>query len=334
MNRSILFITIFIFAHASSIFSSASEQTNRQSRADLMRSLNAHKTIKFEDQEDVADFASQIEDSGFTFKVLEPRIVRYMAKGDVLFTALDHAITRERFHQWHEDIVARTTIKSGRYVRTVEQMNLSTTEKERLINVYATCIASFTNNYDRKFIEPEVCDASDDYLEPRHIKYPVSAREHSQDLKTDQLFAYRSMINEAQMVVEEHELGTFQRIAMAKCISEQSLRFFKPSQHVLKAWHKHRLLSSRAPERSFFMNTGVCSNFSGIAYNAAIALGLKDKVHLAKKGVHVYLEFEEDGQWFHTHPFNSKSKCDITRFSKGDASSRSSFFDSSSSSEW
>lgn len=280
----------------------------------LVRVLIAHRTIKFEEIVDVIDFSREIIESGLNFKDIEPRIVRSIDKGEVVFMALEKAITREKFHQWHAGVVKRISEKNGAFVSKVQQLDLPNSDKRRVINVYATCIASFQDDNDRLVMSTSIGEPLDEYNAPRYRRYPVVVREDHDWEQSVHNVAYQALMHEAKEVAENYNLSTFEKVVMAKCIAEQSLRFFLPSHHPFKAWHKHRMLRSKAPEDAFFMHTGVCSNFSGIAYNAALELGLRGKIHLAKNGVHVYLEFEELGQWYHAHPFNSKSGAVITRF--------------------
>ena len=266
--------------------------------------------------DDMIEFAEEITQSGLNFHDLEPRIKRYLEDGHLIFNALQKAIERERFHLWREDIIDRAINENGVFINSIKKMNLTANESYRVQKVYAVCIASFINPPDRKMMEPKICGDIDDYKKPRHIRHPVSVRINHHSREAIHLMAYRSLLDEARRVADQYILNTFERVVMAKCIAEQSLRFIPPSHNPFKALHKHHLLEKKAPEDAFFMNTGVCSNFSGIAYNAALELGLSGKIHLAKHGVHVYLEFRDRGEWFHAHPFNSKSKCDITRFKR------------------
>jgi hypothetical protein len=292
------------------------EQAALAARGDdeIIRALLLNEALEFEDKDDVIDFAKMIADSGFAYASLEPRFTRYLRKDELLFTALRKAIEREGFHRWHEDIVMRVKTSDDSFVQEIDRMLIAAKEKQRVLNVYATCIASFANPVDRALMRPNICDASDDYRTPRHQKHPVSLRSMSELNESAHFRTYRRLIDAAIATATDMNLSTFERVAMAKCIAEQSLRFFFPSSQPVKALHKHRQLSRKAPEEAFFMRTGVCSNFSGISKNVSDELGLAGKIHLAKKGVHVYLEFEEQGEWFHTHPFNSKSQCDIMRF--------------------
>lgn len=280
----------------------------------LVKRLIVHKVIKLEEAQDVVDYAQEIADSKISFDDLEPRIIKYIKKGDTVFGALTKAIKRETLRQRRVNKVAAVREENGPFVQEITQSALSEEEKRRVIQVYASCVALYENEEERELVKPRICDPLDEYARPRHQRSPVNVREMSEAIETTQTHAYESLIVEAKRVADEHNLSTFERVVMAKCFAEQSLRFFVPSHHPLKALHKNRLLSRRSPEATFFMHSGVCTNFSGIAYNVARELGLQGNVFLAKRHLHVYLEVEEDGNWYHSHPFNSLSSCDIIQF--------------------
>lgn len=283
--------------------------------APLIKKLILHNTIRFEDLDDVLSFASTISESTFDFEQLEHSIVRRLKKGDPVFTALDHAIQRAQTHQWHIEIVERVTHENDDFVTQVNLYPLSDNDKKRVIKVYGSCIASFADETYREYIRfKKACDGVDEFKRPRHERYPVTARTSSDDHASTRSDVYKLLMDKASSVANELDLSVFDRVIMAKCIAEQSLHFFPYTHHPLKALYKSRLVSRRSPEQTFFMRTGICSNFSAIAYNAALALGLEGKIYLTRRYEHVYLEFNVGGEWFHAHPFDSKTQCTINRF--------------------
>lgn len=286
----------------------------RNNLSPVIAKLILHKQIKLNDAQDVVDYAQEIAESGHEFFELEPRIIKYMDKGELAFGALSKAIARESFHQWRLAKINEVVQEENAFVEQLKDMGLNKSDETRVIKVYATCVASFTKSADRERMAPKICGALDEYDKPRHVKYPVSVREKKSSQGVPRVWAYRHLIAAAQRVSEQYDLDTFEKIIMAKCIAEQSLRFLVPAHHPFKALHKTMILTSKSPEHAFFMDTGICSTFSSIAYVAANELGLKGNVFLAKRGVHVYLEFQANGEWYHTHPFNSHSSCDINRF--------------------
>ncbi len=280
----------------------------------LISDLRNHPVISFEDLGDVIDFARMVELSGLPFAVLEPRVVRLIVEGEPVFSALDKAMRRELFHRWHVDIVKRVTDNPDKFITNINKLALTDDEKKRVINVYATCIRSFANARDREMMKPKICGDTDDYPYPKHQHPDLSVRSSAEINSSAHSRAYRSLMDQAYHVAIHYRLDTFERVIMSKCIAEQSLRFLVPKEHPLRALKKHASIYKQSPDEAFFMRTGVCSNFSTLSYSAALALGLNGKIFSQPTACTCIWNSEENGEWFHTHPFNSKSLCEINRF--------------------
>lgn len=281
----------------------------------IVADLILHPAIKLEGAAELIEFAQKVSESGLDFRSqLEPRLKRYIKEKMPPFIAVDEAIAKESQSQWRNSKVAEAKDKNRPFVAWVNQSRLSELDKQKMIRVYAVCIASYENAADRAMLEPKICDPVDDYPEPRYNKCPSSVGRKLRITKTDRAKAYRSLMEEARRVASLHDLNDFERIMMARCIGERSLRFFVPSHHPIKSAFKEIARHHNTPDKAFFMRSGICSNFSAITYNAARELGLENQVHLVRKGAHVYVEFREGSNWYHTHPFNKRSVCDITRY--------------------
>lgn len=282
--------------------------------AQLLGDLIIHPTIQFDDTETLITFADQVRQSGLDFKALEPRINKYLLAKQTLFEALRKAVERETFHQFK---ILRNKEVLGAFdsfVQNITKLKLSDPHQAKIINAYAVCVDSFNHAHHRESMKPKICDPVDDYPKPRSKRKIVSVRESLAHEATREVMAYRALIAHARDISERQKLTSFEKVKMAKCIAEQSLKFFEPSRHLFQALKKTCEMDEKSPEEAFFMESGVCGNFSGLTYNIAKQLGLKDKIFLTKKGVHIYLEFTERNNWYHAHPFNSQTSCDIIKF--------------------
>lgn len=280
----------------------------------IISNLILHHTIKFNDTETLIEFASEIKKSQIPFEQLERRLSRYIKKGELIFIALEQAIEKEQLHLWKVAENKKIHNSNNNFVSQIKKFELKKKDQDKLINAYAVCINIFNDKQARnKFMTPNICQPLDDYPRPNHMENNINIRTTSAGNRDKRYRAYKSLIAQARRITTKHNLNSFEKIMMSKCIAEQSLRFFYPSHKPLKAMVKSASIAYKTPANMFFMDTGVCTNFSAIAYNIAHKLGL-EKVKLAQRGVHVYLEFKEQGEWYHAHPFNSKSDCDIIRF--------------------
>lgn len=280
----------------------------------VLGNLIIHPTIQFDDTETLITFADQVRQSGLEFNALEPRINKYLLAKQTLFEALRKAVERERFHQFKILRNKEVLGSFDAFVQNITKLKLSDPHQAKIINAYAVCVESFNHTRHREFIRPNICDPVDDYPKPRSKRKIVSVRESLSDETTREVMAYRALIAHARDISERQRLTSFEKVKMAKCIAEQSLKFFEPSHHLFRALQKTCAMDEKSPEEAFFMESGVCGNFSGLAYNIAKQLGMKDKIFLTKKGVHIYIEFTELNNWYHAHPFNSQTSCDIIRF--------------------
>lgn len=299
------------------IFTPPQFVTIHQSKLEpIIAELLIHEKIRFDDTEEIIAFAGLIKDSSLPLTLIEKRVVKYLGQGESLFGALRKAIEREQFHQFKTDRI--NDVKNGfnPFIETISKIKLNEANLNKVLNVYAVCIDSFNYPQFRStFMKPKVCDPVNEYHAPQGLKHLVKVRESLANKTTKEAIAYRALVSQAKTTADRNHLSTFERVVMAKCIAEHSLRFFQPSHHLFRALRRTCEMTEKSPEEAFFSENGVCSNFSGIAFNIAKSLGLSEKIMLAKKGMHVYLEVQEKGRWYHAHPFNNQSHCDLTAFS-------------------
>lgn len=285
--------------------------------SETIKNIILHKKIKLTSADDLILFARQVKNSGFTFKALELRMNHYLAKGELVFTALNKAIVRERFHRWKIRQNKKVVLQQGPFIKSIHNAKLTKFEENKLINAYGVCIQPFTVVEDRnneEKVKPRVCGPDDEYPEPRHQKHSAHVRQTRSARERPRTKAYDLLLREAKKVVTIYELNRFEQIKMARCIADQALRFFEPEHHPFSAAKKLIAMNRKSQEDAYFMHRGVCGNFSGIAFNIAHYLDPDAPIFLAKSGPHVYIEFEVAGMMYHTHPFNRKSRCDINRY--------------------
>jgi len=282
--------------------------------APSIRPLILHEQIKLFEPELLLNFAWDINDSDFSFDELEERIIRYLEQGDLPFFALKKAIKREKYHRFKMRKNLQVRENNGPFIREINSLPLNDYESNKVINAFAICIDPYRNPQERAYIAPSICNPSSEYKTPRFYEKNIKVRRERTSMFTPRSRAYDMLITAAREMAREQELSTFEKVVMAKCIAEQSIRFFEPSAHPLSALVKVYIMDRKAPEEVFFMKTGVCSNFSGLAFNIANELGLQDKIHLAQNGWHVYLEFRDEAHYYHSHPFNRQSDCDIVKY--------------------
>jgi len=297
------------------LFSEAQFQSIEKNKlGPVIALLILHPKILLEEPQDIVEFAQTIIDSGYTFVQLERRILKGISEKLTAFHALAEAIEKEDAHQWRKNQVEKVKQEKGSFVQAIEKLNLSREDSEKVVHVYGACMAFYSNKSERQFATPSVCDPMQKYPTPRHEKHSASVRTSKCGKETPQVLAYRALAAEALNLAKTLSLDDFERIKMSKCVAEQSLRFFKYQDHLLRSVCKTVDLDTKSPEEAFFMHSGLCANFSGIAFNFARELDMKGRVFLAKKGMHTYLEFESNKSWYHMHAFNNQTRCDITRF--------------------
>lgn len=316
----ILLMSLLASLPISSFKSGADVKENDQQilndNASLIKTMNEIRDYPYliKAMHDIVAFAQEVNDSGFSVGVLAPRIKKRLKAGDPIFSALRTAIRKERFHVWKLNRNKKVLDDKHLFVSWVSQQKFSDRDKKKLINAYAICIDSYRNDIDREWLRPKVCERINEYKKPRHRRRNISVQEIPSSSSTLRVKSYRYLMEQAQQVAKEKKLTTFEKVAMAKCVAEQSLRFFLPAHHPIRAIGKLRDMKKKTPEDLFFMHSGMCGNFSALAYGVTLSLGLKGHMHLARKRFHIYLEFKEKGQWYHTHPFNSQTACDIIKF--------------------
>lgn len=276
--------------------------------------LILHPKIVLNEASDLIEFAQTIVESGYTFAQLERRILKGISEELTPFHALAEAIEKEDAHQWRKNQVEKVKQEKGAFVQSIEKLNLSNEDRDKVVHVYGACMAFYADKSAREFMTPSVCDPMEIYQKPRHEKHAAFVRTSKSSKETPQVLAYRALAAQALYLANTFSLDDFERIKISKCVAEQSIRFFKYVDHPLRAVCKMHDLDSKSPEEAFFMHTGLCANFSGIAYNFANDLDMQGRVFIAKNGMHTYLEFESGKNWYHMHAFNNQTRCDITRF--------------------
>lgn len=276
--------------------------------------LILHPYIKLTGAQELIDYAQTVSSSGYSFARLEPRILKYVKKKMFPFDALELAIKRQRQADWKKGQIQKIRDARDSFVDSILQLQLEEKDEEKVISVYAVCVAPFTDSELRPLMKPTVCEPQDNFKRPRHNRKKPRIRTGADLDNSLRERAYWELMAASNRVADGQGLDVFERIKMSKCIAEQALLFFQPIDHPLKSLGKLVELSINSPEDAFFEESGVCANFSGMIYNVANELGLRGKVHLARKKVHVYVEFEEENAWYHVHPFNSQGRCDITKF--------------------
>jgi hypothetical protein len=259
------------------IFSEEEFQTIEYNRlAPLIGELILHPQIKIDEPQLLIDYAQEISDSNIEFSVLETRIESYLKKGMVGFDALTRAIEREKFSQWKQRQIHKVKTANNDFIRSIQSSNLKDADKEKLVNVYSVCVAPYTDENERASITPTKCDPSTAYKKPRHLSHKVSVRTSpSSNQNAAHARAYWSFVEETKQIADRRGLDVFERMRMSKCIAEQSLQFVDPADHPFKALSKLVKMHTKSPEETFFMRSGVCGNFSSIAYNMARELGLE-----------------------------------------------------------
>lgn len=277
--------------------------------------LLLHEYIKLPTADHIISFAQEIKQSGFLLDNLEKRIIRYIEQEEVPFYALRKAIKREVAHRFKINKNQQVRDDNNAFVHEINSLPLDQNDTDKIINAFAVCIDPYRYPDQRAYITPIICDAMDDeYKEPSFWIKEIKIREEPTSKESPRFTAYHQLMAAAREIAFSQELSTFEKVVMAKCIAEQSMRFFEPSQHPFTALQKVYAMDHKSPEETFFMKNGVCGNFSGLAFNIANELGLRDKIHLAQNGWHVYLEFRDGPNYYHAHPFNRYGNCDIIKY--------------------
>ncbi|USN50558.1 MAG: hypothetical protein H6731_09885 [Myxococcales bacterium] len=288
---------------------------NNQNKHDIIKKLLLHEYIIFNEPQLVIDFADSIQGSGFSFIRLEKHLINYLKNGLTPFKALDKAINKLKNEEWtrkqHYNVNTGHTL-----LKNINELNLSLDDHDKIVHVYAVCINSWRDPENRQGrLKPKICEPVKHYKKPRHDKHAPKVRQSFSHNASKKSHAYNYLVQEAWSVAQDFGLSSAEKVVMIKCVAEKSLKFFEPLHSPLKSLSKIHKARTRSVENEFFSHSGVCLNFAGIAYNLGEKLGLENSIHLADRHLHSYLEVEIDGEWYHSHPFNSNHKsCDLTRF--------------------
>lgn len=290
------------------------ERIEKQKLAPALGELLLHPKIRLGDVDLVLDLAQMVVESTLGFAAIETRMLRYMKHDLLPFAAAKKAIERERYHQHKAEQIAQLKLRPSPFVKRINAMSLKSAEKDKLIGSYALCVMPYWEEAERSALRPKVCEPIKGYEHIRHTAVRIPVRKSQESMVNDHAHAYRSLVEEMQKTADWNQLDTFERMKMAKCVSEESMVFFYPNDQPFKTLKKLINMGTKPPEEAFFMQSGICGNFGALIYSLAEALGLSDRVFLTQKGIHMFLEFEASGEWYHLHPFNSQGDCDAIRF--------------------
>lgn len=299
------------------LFSSSQiQQIDQNQLAPIIDRLILHKTIVLNSIDNLIDFAYETKRSSYDLDSLQARIEKYLSKGELIFSALYRAIDYQNNFFWRLAKINALKNNPDRLVNIINKFRLTEEEREKVHKIYAICLNPWRNSFDRQNrLKPKVCRATDDYQKPRHINAKVQQRTEPTEKISPLVIIYRLLMQEAYNIAEAEHLDDMEKIVMAKCVAEQSLKFYTPSEHPLKAIIENHAATSRAPESAIFYDEGICTSFSAITLNVAHRIGLKNQVVLAQNGMHFYLEIKIGAKWYHSHPFNSINKtCDLIEY--------------------
>ncbi len=289
---------------------------NSNNLAPIIDVIFLNDRIKIKDINLLIDFAKDIQTSGFEFVQLKKRLYSYIDKDMPAFSALKKAIQKEGDMAWREE--QRSGLSPfDPMVETINQLKLSRDDHNKVLKVYAVCLKPWRDEHYRSSrLEPVIGQRQNRYPAPRHAEQNISVRTSPSRKSTNQVKAYRYLTQEAAAIADEITMSVAEKVAMSKCVAEQSLTYVPPMHNPIKALNKMRQAQTHSPEHAFFGHEGVCTNFSGLLYNFGRALGLENNLFLARNGVHTYVEVEIDDEWYHSHAFNS---CDLIHFAYSDS---------------
>lgn len=277
--------------------------------------LILHEDIVLGSFDDLIAFAQKISEAQMSFAELEPYIIKYIKKGEKAFVALEKAFKKIQYKRWRI-LQIQSLAKNDPLVNQIRALRLSKENEEKVFNIYGECVNPWRNHENREeMLKPKICSAIDEYTKPKHEKQKIKLRTTNHKHEDNTTIAWRVLTNEANIIAQENQLSIPEKIVMAKCVAEKSLRFFEPATHPFKALSKIHQAHNQAPEECFFSNQGVCTNFVALAYNFGLNLGLDGNIFVAERLMHTYLEINVNGEWYHSHPFNSAFKgCDLIKF--------------------
>lgn len=275
--------------------------------------LRGMKALKDLDEPTLSFFAKEILAQNLPYKSLKTRIERYCARGILPALAVERAIIMEQKSQFKRRNLAEVLDQGDHFVRVIKMLNLQREDEGKIIKAYAYCVYPLKKNENRKRLAPRVGEPVNGFNSCRHHDKPSLWRSKPAKDIDENVTAYRILINASKSMAKAKQLNDMEKVIMAKCISEQALRFFKPIAHPYDALKESARLYTRSPERAFFKERGVCNNFCAITYNIARDLGVSDNLRIAHHHLHSYLELKVGEHWYHTHPFASVSESDFIR---------------------
>lgn len=278
-----------------------------------MAELRAIKPLKKLDEQTLLLILQQIQAEELSINNLRVRIERYCARGILPVQAVERAIAMEQKNRFRKENLEEVIEQNGDFVQRIKMLNMDFDAERKVIKAYAYCVHPLKKSSNRRMLAPRIGDPVNGYTTPRHKDSPSSWRTSKAREINEHIVAYRIFMAKSQAIAEDLELSDMERVIMAKCISEQALRFFKPTGHPLTAIKESARLYTRSPERAFFKERGVCNNFCAITFNIAQDLGVGQNLRLAHRHFHSYLELKVGKQWYHTHPFSSASESDFIR---------------------
>lgn len=288
---------------------------HQQILGSIKKELRALEELKILNDNDIDIAAEQIYNSGLPFEAVKVRLVRYITNKDTPFDALEKALILEERSLFKKRMIAEVRGNPSSFMTELYALNLSANQSEKVLRAYAVCAYPLTNIEYRDKLRPKISqDPINHFIHPRSQKNSsVKYRQKASKKDNQEKRAYSLLIRESEKIAREYKLDDFEIIAMAKCMAEQTLRFFKPIDHPAQALKESSKISYRSPESAFFAKQGVCSNFCVITCNIAQGLGVRAPMFIVERKLHAYIEIKADDGWYHTHPFASDG-IDFTRF--------------------
>lgn len=292
----------------------AMNENPQQILGSIREELRALEALKILDNDDIALMAEQIFNSGLPFEAVKVRMVRYMLNKSAPFEALEKALILEEKSIFKKRMIAEVRDNPSSFIEELNKINLSTNKSDKILRAYAVCAYPLTKEEYREKLKPKIShDPINHYTQTRHDNASVKFRREASKKDNKETRAYRLLLRESEKIVQNYQLDDYQIISMAKCMAEQTLRFFKPLNHPAQALKESAKIAHRSPESAFFAEHGVCSNFCVITCNIAQSLGVEAPMFVAERKLHAYIEIKTADGWYHTHPFASDG-IDFTGF--------------------
>lgn len=252
--------------------------------------------------DNIVELAQLIKEQNLPSGHLEENIKKNLLKKILIYPAVDMAIITTKKQIWRAHKFRAIQNENRNFVTAIKDLKLKSDYEYKLLSVYTQCIVPFENENDKRlFFTPTVAEAKDGYTIPCKINNEKQAKES----KTNLDVGYNYLINEAKATAQAHNVNEKEKMLMAKCIGEKSLKFFFASKNPPLALVKTIQHHTNKPTKNFFMQRGICTNFVDITYDVAQHLDLT--VTISRKKYHTYLKAQLDGTWYHIHPFNSEN---------------------------